>query len=585
MHAHDDNAISPVRWLYSFGRKLLHIVPWLTVVIVATTIVSQLSMFAAFFLPLKAVILIGSPAVPGYFPAAAHSWGRESLIILLSVASAAFYAIYLAAEHIIARCTERGSQKLLSSSSKIVLFAGQDDVANRAYQRYARSLAGLAFVVLAVLALSFLDWKVSLFIVIYWLVIWAVVRLADRWLGWKVRSVTGFSSISSSIGFLMVFGFIVTEAMLAIAPNLFIAILGLLFSRQVMQRIAGVIQDVAGLYAQRLQVNALFFHGHSLVEDSSRQPKSFWNMLEPATRSVWINKVLQEVQGGDYVRVESLWHQSGVHDVAAFEVQAFTADSSCERFLLKLFNGNRQALALNEATVLGACPSKAIGALEFLGADSVEGLHCHVFRWGDFHKMDVMDIKPIVFDVSRRLMEYQPPDELVQRYVHSRSQIWERLNGECLEQFHNSTKGSPLLPSFQAFEAALPHICALLRQLPLQLVNPEFGVDSILVDPQGSVAVSYWGKWALEPVGFGWFATPKEVAQLADIHAQLLRTRSDYSQVSLEQLRLCALMAAVDRFFARQSFLSVIDLLPDILNTLHQLGSPERAMGEITCPA
>lgn len=585
MHAHDDNAISPVRWLYSVGRKLLHIVPWLTVVIVATTIVSQLSMFAAFFLPLKAVILIGSPTVPSYFPAAAHSWGRGSLIILLSVASAAFYAIYLAAEQIIARCTERGSQKLLSSSSKIVLFAGQDDVANRAYQRYARTLAGMVFVVLAVLALSLLDWKVSLFISIYWLIIWAVVPLSARWLGWQVRSVAGFSNISSSIGFLMVFGFIITEAMLAIAPNLFVAILGLLFSRQVMQRVAGVIQDVAGLYSQRLHINALFFHGHSLVEDSSQQPGSFWSMLEPATRSVWISEVLREVQGGDYVRLESLWHQSGIHDVAAFEVQAFTADSRCECFLLKLFNGNRQALALNEATVLGACPSKSIGALEFLGADSVEGLHCHVFRWGDFHKMDVMDIKPIVFDVSRRLMEYQPPDELVQLYARSRSQIWQRLSGECLDQFHNATKGSPLLANFQAFEAALPHICVVLRQLPLQLVNPEFGVDSILVDPQGSVAVSYWGKWAIEPVGFGWFTSPKELAQLPDIHARLHRARSDCSQVSLEQLRLCVLMASVDRFFARQSFLSVIDLLPDILNTLHQLGSPELAVGETTCRA
>jgi hypothetical protein len=475
-----------LNWFYSVGKKFIRIVPGFTILIVLATVVSQLSLFGAFFLPLKTVILIGSPRVPDYFPAVAHSYGREALIIGLSLSSAAFYVLYLIAEKVIGACTFKGAEKLLASSSKIILFEGQDEVANRAYQRYARSLAGAAFVALGLAVLFILYWKIAIVTVLYWgLALFAFRLLAA--LGIYEGAIGGGTiNIVSSIGFLLVFGYVVTEALFGLAPGLFFVMLTLIFSRQVMQRIGALVQDIGTLYTQRLQINALFFHGHKLQGNTGSERQAIWSLLSPEKRDEWQKAVLGQLTGIAFQNMSCRWLESGIHDIFVFEVDAFEAYREApRRYLIKLYNRNRTSLALHEAALLANAPAVGGCAIEFIGVDSVEDFQCHVFNWQAFDKPGPREVLETVLDVSARLMDFVPPLALVERYSRSKSFVWDRLKGDVIQSFAVALSGTGSDATLKEFVQALPLINHQLRFLPLQILNPDLTWVSLFRDDKG----------------------------------------------------------------------------------------------------
>ncbi len=90
--------LDSLKWSSRLGAKFLWAVPTATSGVVLFTLVSQLSMLLAFFLPLKVIILLGSDGIPRYFPPAFEQFDRDALIVWLSIATVAFYALYLLAD-------------------------------------------------------------------------------------------------------------------------------------------------------------------------------------------------------------------------------------------------------------------------------------------------------------------------------------------------------------------------------------------------------------------------------------------------------------------------------------------------------
>lgn len=136
-------------WLVSVYRKILRTAPLEILAVVVLTIVSQVSRLAAFFLPLKIVILIGSSGIPRYFPGSLQALERESLVAFLGLATVAAYLLHLLCERLVTRYVERSADKLIARGNKLVLVANQNDVGRLAYRRLAEMLAALVFAGLA----------------------------------------------------------------------------------------------------------------------------------------------------------------------------------------------------------------------------------------------------------------------------------------------------------------------------------------------------------------------------------------------------------------------------------------------------
>lgn len=113
------------RWMYSVANKITRIIPGLTLTIILLTLAAQISLLAASFLPLKAIILIGSPNIPSYFPEYLKEFERKDLFLLLCSTAALFYVLYLLSEALIKKLTKLGSERLILNSRKLILFDGQ----------------------------------------------------------------------------------------------------------------------------------------------------------------------------------------------------------------------------------------------------------------------------------------------------------------------------------------------------------------------------------------------------------------------------------------------------------------------------
>jgi hypothetical protein len=114
------NLRGAMRWVFSLGRRLISVVPVLTLYSVAATLVSQLALLLAFVLPLKVILLLGSEGIPRYFPEQFRAFDRESLILALSALALVLYVVHLFAERLIGVCVAGGSRKLLLRSRKMV---------------------------------------------------------------------------------------------------------------------------------------------------------------------------------------------------------------------------------------------------------------------------------------------------------------------------------------------------------------------------------------------------------------------------------------------------------------------------------
>ncbi|VVO02044.1 hypothetical protein PS834_02744 [Pseudomonas fluorescens] len=566
--------ISPlksIRWYYSVSAKIARIVPGYTLALIIITLASQLSLLAASFLPLKAIILIGSPSIPEYFPEYWKTLGRENLFIGLSIAAVASYFFHLLAEKLIRNLTETGSKNLLANSSKMILFEDQENIANRAYLRFTRSLASAFFVVLTILLLGTFYNDLMIAIFTFWfvlIVLFFLVRAISKSQHEKLLSIINDApNTVASLGFFAAFGFMIYDLLDESPPEIFAALIGVLLSRQIMHRVAIFAHDTNSLITQHFQLSALFFHVHKLTQPQPNADVNFWNHLAKYTRPELLGNVISEVTGDTLIVIGARWHQTGVHDVVAFEVSTkHTQSEYTERFLVKIFNLKRSVLAINEATLLAEAAPCNLPTLPFIGATSVATFHCHIFKWSDLEKFNPLEFKEPTYDILKRMMLTTPPPALVNLFSRSRPLIWDRLNAAELSKFElaiATTEHIQILRSFLASHEAIVHH---LKSYPLQVTNIDISKDHLLFDNKDQKLVSHWGLWSLEPVGAGWPTSHKELIRLEGVFYELQNSRPDTAALSINDLKLSALLFALDKLLTKQHFISAALLLPEIMS-------------------
>lgn len=572
------NVISPfqsLRWYYSVSVKIARIVPGYTATLIILTLISQISLLAASFLPLKAIILISSPEVPDYFPASWKDMGRENLFLALSLSAVIIYALHLTAEKLIKHFTQSGSQQLLANSGKMILYQGQESIASKAYLRFTRSLASVSFVACTIFLLGILYSDLMVTIIILWISIttaYALIKIAHARLYEKLLAViTETPNTVASIGFLAAFGFITYDFLDENPPEILAAIIGLLLTRQLMQRLALLAQDTTSLLTKKLQITSLFFHSHRATPIKSTESSSFWNLFSDETIDDLISSILYNVTGKPHKISTVCWHQIGVHDIAAFEVSTNKhLNSSSQNFLIKIFNTKRSIFAINEATLLADATHHSLPSLPFIGACLTGQFHCNVFKLNDAVKVDQLHTKEPSRQAQKKMMMSTPSPYLIKLYSRSHPSITDRLNLEELSNFIVAIRTTRFSCFLESFVLAHENILAALKDMPLQVANFDIGKDHLLTDSYGEILVSHWGIWSLEPVGSGWQCSIKETQQLPLLFNEVRETRHDMAHISFPLFKLSVLLSALDRYLIKQHFIYAAQLLPEIMNAYSQ---------------
>lgn len=564
-------------WTLSMGAKLFRVVPKCTITVVFFTLTSQLALLLAFFLPLKVLILLGSSGMPRYLPETWKQVGLENLVIYLSAGAVGFYLIYLTTEKVIYFFVERGASSLLEKSRKISLFKDQNKISIRAYHFFSRSLAGLVFIGLSLVIMGFLYPHLAIAVLGFWLIIFILISLALKFpMGLSAmhhKNIRGKVNVLGGIGFLSAFIFILTDFILSPdPPSVIILIICLILVRQFTTRITRVYTDMSYLYDQKLQINALFFHGHKFVAKKSGDKQRFLSLLKIKRREEWLGGVLRELTGVLPTRIESVWLQTNIIDIMVFSVEPYDDnDYSMGTYLVKLFGKNNLDLALQESSLMSECKGEDFPSPQFLGECKVDSYHCHLFKWGKAKENTLINFNVKLREIALRLFMYEPPKKIVDQYIRSKPLLWHRINEEMVNRLHSVTSNPKQLHQLNVFKQKIQYICSRLQNLPIQLLNQDMQIDMLKFNEYGDVNLIHWGRWSIEPVGAGWPTSEYELNNLDEALKQAKKKRKEMLTVINTDVRLAALMFSFEYFFNRQQYVKTLDIISSVLICIENL--------------
>lgn len=560
-------------WSASLLGKVFHVVPLYTTLIVTFSIASQLLLLLAFFLPLKVVILIGSEGVPWYFPSYLSVYGKEQLIFVLAAAAIVFYAFYMLSEKLVFFLSENGAQSLLSKSDKLVIFANQDEMARQFFQRYTGIISAFIFSFLAFLGIAFIDTLLALSLLVFSLAMFvSLVFLSERSEGLQsyiFQRRSNFFNSCASIAFLVSFGFIVISFLFVENKGVFVAIVSLLLSRQLFQRVSqGVVESIS-LSTQREQINSLFFYSHSYTGNhlSAHLPQ-FWEVVGERRRSELAEFVLTDFLSCKNAAFNFRWRETGTLGVVAYEVEVLPAGHEVlDIYLIKIFDSSRTAFALHEQKLMSSFPAGCLPAYEFAGGKIFEGYHCHLFIYKDSQAITLLEQNLCSCQLLIDLWSIVPPKFLVNMFYRSRPTLSDRLKPQVFERL--------LLAADSDFEKQmvlkvieiLPELKSIVGALPLSVYNSDLNVSSLLRS-ESRVYALHWGAWTLEPIGAGWLFKDSEHKFLRDGFDNAAARRRELHDVDFKHVSLASLMYALDFYCRRQSFRVALDLLPKIQECL-----------------
>mgnify|MGYP003556582637 CR=1 FL=1 len=527
-----------LRWTLSLGNKLRHKVPLATTLCVLASLTSQTALLIAFLLPLKVVILLGSDGLPNYYPQALSGMGRDALIIWLSLASVAFYGLNLLADQLVKTTANRGASHLLASTGKLMLFENQDEIASNAYKQFTSALAGSVFVALAILLMLWIYPLIPLLLGIYLALIILLVAFAAAQPTLRMRlekHLVTFIGIATSVAFLLSFVGIVADFLIGTPPALTPAIVALLLSRQLTNKVKTSTTSLNKLLQHRSQIEALFFHRQILQKDASTA-KTIWPLLLPEQRKTWAPQVLATVAGSEWAApVRISWWPLREQNIAALHCEYHDRPG----IILKLFEHNRTRQALHEATLLSVPPLN-LPAPILLGATMLGGFHCHVLQLPQGARQITEISARQHLQLLNSLLAVQPASELIARYCRSHPLLSQRINENLLQRLDAIAPEG--LPALIELRQQVDHWHSALHAMPPGFcVKPEAG--SLLETRDGEVLLLHWGNWSLEPCGYGWPTGPEDLQALSTATQQ----REELAATTTDQLQLVALSAALER--------------------------------------
>jgi len=322
-----------LRWAYSVYRKILRIAPGSIALVVLATLVSQLSRLAAFFLPLKIVLLVGGSRVPSYFPGFLRTQPPETVVIELAALTVVFYVLHQLSEKVVAFHAERSADLLLGRADKLVMFANQEGVARNACQKLAESLAALIFVALSLVLIRLVHHNMALFLVGW--VAAAVLFVATggawsaRFRAWLDGNAKSFVTGVSQTSLFAATAFIVGEFVAGAKFNILYAIISLLLAREALQQLANAVNNALALNPLKPLVNAMFFQNHAWPGVGGAQRKDVWDWVVGDRLAQWLPGILRDVTGKPAQRpTMELWHQTGMTDLFVFDAATGRAISS-----------------------------------------------------------------------------------------------------------------------------------------------------------------------------------------------------------------------------------------------------------------
>ena len=552
-------------WFFSALKKFFGITTLPSILAVTFILVSTVAQTFAFFLPLKVVLLLGSDGVPDYFKVVFGDAAKNDLIAWLSISAVGFYLFHLLADYLAASCVGRGADRLMQSSKKIVIYSNQKLLAEGFYGKMCSSIAAALFVLIAILVGLKLDMFLFLSLLVILLLLFvltAVVCSFDAGKFFLIEHYQAVLVIISGVCFLFLFGVIVFSALVLGEGNLVFAIVNLMLGRQMLQRLVSVFRDGVFLSRSRVKFNSLFYVDlHYQPNTSSDQEKCFSELCHRDARIKWLKRLLPEGSNRE-VDYSSFWHELGMSNLVGFAV----FDSmGREQAFIKISGPGREGLAEHEKILLESDWAKGLPAPCLREKSILESFDCLVFdEVGE--KVAEKDLGPAYMSVLASIWSVEPDGELVNKYARSRPMIGDRLTIEIAAILYEVANTDYYRLAVESYVTHFTKLKSLISDLPLCIYNPDLNIYLIYQRADSSYISPHWGRWGIEPIGFGWRACDFEF--LGEYLSRAKKQRPQLTDVTEKHVKMVALLSQFELHLKSHSYVTAVLMLPEIMNCL-----------------
>lgn len=530
-------------------------------------------MLISFFLPLKVIILLGSDGVPSYFPQIMLLVERDALVLGLSLVSVCAYICHLLCEKALDYVAVSGSTAILDKNEKIVIFERQQELAEKTYQKYVKSLSSFFFIWISILVFLCIYPLLFISVFLLFIIFFILVKFSYYYYSKeKVNdSIISNSKKISGVGFLLFFAIIIVDFLYYSPPGILYVIVCMVLSRQFFNKFSTLVMDVASLYQQQSKINALFFRKHVFQNDVGRRESSVWKFMEQSSWQSDLTDLCRSLEDNwETCESQVTWVQNSTPGIVSFNVKLLDNKKHSKLFYLKLFDNKKNAWAAHEASLLMQYNAKTLPVPPFLGAFLVAGLHCHIFEIKDFDLLPPKSLSNAYTEISSSLFTFTLDHDFVDSYKRSRPFLWDRVDQGVVNRLRivaaisNSDELS--ISIVEIFSTKRQKIMSLLKKNPLVVINPDVSYGHVWKsESTHEIVASNWSRWALEPIGATWPITAVSLNKLKSLYDNELIQNPIFENINFNMIKLSALISEFDRLASRQQYEQAIELLPEVI--------------------
>ncbi|XLY90016.1 hypothetical protein ACK8QS_09380 [Ectopseudomonas mendocina] len=586
-------------WFSALTKRLLRVAPAYTASSVVVLLLSQIFQIAAFLLPLKVMILLGSHGVPRYFPGVLAGVERERLILLLAAAAVVLYLAHLFMDFIGATLARKVSARIIEFELEEAAEERLQRVALNLYRRFIVVVGGATFGLMVMLFFGVYRPATLVVIVSYFIVVMVLAELLfvcfPRLLEHALAQFARLIDILSASGFLLVFGSLVVSFLYGGQEGLLLGILALLLSRQMFSRLAMALKNLERLYRDREKAFAALLRPQGLSDElyqedddedvwspglldgglvASARPsgkvrsvRPYWDMVAPQKCGPLLTEMLAVV-GATTVAVKQL--DAGLRGQLLLHVVGQNSDQASAHFLFRLFHNNHAQAAMRAAELLSVYTGELAPSL--LTTTVCNNYPAHLYRWPEDWSLvnDAQSIRECRERVFIDFGLWSVPHSLM--HSGSRSGLLERCSQElwlrC--QAFSRWMDEETKSIVDEFVKSPGRLFSALSELPLRVYNPDVNIGHVYVSASG-FKVTYWGGWRLEPIGSGW---PLELgfSRLENVFNEMRGRCEELRSLSVLQVNLAALAFEFERLCDEGTYLLAFARLREIDVVLKQLG-------------